>query len=633
MNDLANQQRGNRGDSRDLFDVKTPLFDGTTQPNSNWWNGNKSNVRVQVLSPAGNTMNVRFGIVPPDTIILASPNGGEVIFPDSVIPIKWEANIKGNVKIALFKGGSLLKNIVADTPNTGSYKWSVPVGLTAGNDYTIVISSITNAVPSSDASDAGFSVDTNTFPNNGTIPYGWTKPAFAKGGFKVTKSDTFEGKSSLMSQAIGDGRTAAIAYTSDFHPGNVSFYYRVSSEHDYDIARFYIDGVAQTLGFNLGISGRDGWAFFTFPLSAGVHTLMWTYEKDTSYAGGKDAAWLDGVSLPATTQQIAIENEAGDTLASGQDTHVFADTVVDSSSSTRDFTIKNVGNADLTELNISVVGPNGSDFKVGKFSTRVLAPGKSATFQVSLNPLTPGAKTAEVRVQSNDANSKTFAIHVAGNALGRPILGVNLGGVSLVNLDKVTNFGSAVVGTKGRVKTYTIVNRGSAPLENLAIATSGAGGSDFVVSNPAATSLAPGGSTTFKVTFRPSSTKTRSAVIGISSNDARTGTFEIAVVGEGVASTPSGKGISIAKASDSKTAGKVVSTTSTEVIKGKKYVSLTVKNPASGLSAKDVEVSSNLLDWYSGKSHTTVIRDDSKMLKVRDNTPVTKGTKRHIRLR
>ena len=46
-----------------------------------------------------------------------------------------------------------------------------------------------------------------------------------------------------------------------------------------------------------------------------------------------------------------------------------------------------------------------------------------------------------------------------------------------------------------------------------------------------------------------------------------------------------------------------------------------------------VQVSSDRLDWFSGKRHTTVLRDDQKVLRVRDNTPFTATRKRHIRLK
>lgn len=69
-------------------------------------------------------------------------------------------------------------------------------------------------------------------------------------------------------------------------------------------------------------------------------------------------------------------------------------------------------------------------------------------------------------------------------------------------------------------------------------------------------------------------------------------------------------------------------------VDGKKYLTITIPKPAvpDGLIRR-VEVSSNLVDWFSGKKHTTVISDNERFLKVRDNTPLTPGKKRHIRVR
>ncbi len=74
--------------------------------------------------------------------------------------------------------------------------------------------------------------------------------------------------------------------------------------------------------------------------------------------------------------------------------------------------------------------------------------------------------------------------------------------------------------------------------------------------------------------------------------------------------------------------------TSTTVIRGEKFLILTVAKPAipDGVS-RTVQVSPNLLDWSSGKNHTTVLTDDKNLLKVRDNVPMTPGKKRYIRLR
>ena len=74
--------------------------------------------------------------------------------------------------------------------------------------------------------------------------------------------------------------------------------------------------------------------------------------------------------------------------------------------------------------------------------------------------------------------------------------------------------------------------------------------------------------------------------------------------------------------------------TSTTVIGGEKFLVLTVAKPAlpDGVS-RTVQVSPNLLDWFSGKEHTTVLTDNEIFLKVRDNVPIAPGKKRYIRLK
>lgn len=65
-----------------------------------------------------------------------------------------------------------------------------------------------------------------------------------------------------------------------------------------------------------------------------------------------------------------------------------------------------------------------------------------------------------------------------------------------------------------------------------------------------------------------------------------------------------------------------------------KYLILTIPKTALPAGAKPVvQVSSNLVDWFSGKRHTTVLADNERFLKVRDNTPLAPGKKRHIRLK
>ena len=73
-----------------------------------------------------------------------------------------------------------------------------------------------------------------------------------------------------------------------------------------------------------------------------------------------------------------------------------------------------------------------------------------------------------------------------------------------------------------------------------------------------------------------------------------------------------------------------VSTVSKVIYDGRKYLQLTIRrNP--GAPEPVVEVSPNLMDWFSGDNHTMTLVDDGRILKVRDNTPITPQAKRFIR--
>lgn len=96
------------------------------------------------------------------------------------------------------------------------------------------------------------------------------------------------------------------------------------------------------------------------------------------------------------------------------------------------------------------------------------------------------------------------------------------------------SFGTVRVGAKSVVKTFTIRNTGTAPLTGLAISRSGTHAGDFFVGPLATSKLAPGASTTFKVTFFPKAKGTRTATLVIRSNDADENPFGIPVTGMGV---------------------------------------------------------------------------------------------------
>jgi hypothetical protein len=73
-------------------------------------------------------------------------------------------------------------------------------------------------------------------------------------------------------------------------PGTLQFYWKVSSEYNWDWLEFHLDGVRQTR-----ISGDVNWQSKSFSIPSGSHTVMWRYTKDASSTRGSDCGWLDKV--------------------------------------------------------------------------------------------------------------------------------------------------------------------------------------------------------------------------------------------------------------------------------------------------------------------------------------------------
>lgn len=80
------------------------------------------------------------------------------------------------------------------------------------------------------------------------------------------------------------------------NPGSISFWYKVSSESNYDWLRFYVDGNLKDEW-----SGTVDWSEASYDLTAGERELEWVYSKDGSVSNGSDCAWIDYIVFPAST--------------------------------------------------------------------------------------------------------------------------------------------------------------------------------------------------------------------------------------------------------------------------------------------------------------------------------------------
>ena len=78
-------------------------------------------------------------------------------------------------------------------------------------------------------------------------------------------------------------------------PGEVSFWWKVSSEEGYDFLNLYVDGQIRR-----HISGNGDWQRVTVGFASGVHTLTWSYDKDEIVTDFQDCGWLDQIEFAPT---------------------------------------------------------------------------------------------------------------------------------------------------------------------------------------------------------------------------------------------------------------------------------------------------------------------------------------------
>jgi hypothetical protein len=101
---------------------------------------------------------------------------------------------------------------------------------------------------------------------------------------------THDGISAAQSGDINDNQESWLG-TSVAGPGRLSFWWRASSETNFDFLQFYINSDLQANR----LSGETDWRQQTFNVPQGTNTLRWRYSKDQDTSRGADAGWLDEV--------------------------------------------------------------------------------------------------------------------------------------------------------------------------------------------------------------------------------------------------------------------------------------------------------------------------------------------------
>ncbi|HND88218.1 MAG TPA: C25 family cysteine peptidase, partial [Saprospiraceae bacterium] len=149
-----------------------------------------------------------------------------------------------------------------------------------------------------------------TFESKGFNQFPWTQSGDKP--WLVTSPLAFTGAYSARSGAIGANQKSQMRMTLNFEAdGTLSFARRVSCEDGYDFLVFYVDGVEMGRW-----TGEVAWSEVSYPVTSGIHQLLWSYEKDGLGQQGSDRAWVDDISMPP--YKIVVSTEQPDPAAAIQ---------------------------------------------------------------------------------------------------------------------------------------------------------------------------------------------------------------------------------------------------------------------------------------------------------------------------
>jgi hypothetical protein len=119
----------------------------------------------------------------------------------------------------------------------------------------------------------------------------------------VTDEEAHSGNYCARSGAIDDDEvTKLIMYADILADGEISFWFKTSTESRKDIFAFYIDNHKQDWWW-----GENDWTYTSYELTAGSHAFIWLYDKNRNGSAGEDCAWVDDITFPRSCLITGVE--------------------------------------------------------------------------------------------------------------------------------------------------------------------------------------------------------------------------------------------------------------------------------------------------------------------------------------
>ncbi len=119
----------------------------------------------------------------------------------------------------------------------------------------------------------------------------------------VTDEEAHNGNYSARSGAIGDNEvTKLVIYADILNDGEISFWFKTSTEARRDIFAFFIDNHKKDWWW-----GENDWTYASYGFEAGSHVFTWLYDKSGSGSAGADCVWVDDITFPRTCTISDVE--------------------------------------------------------------------------------------------------------------------------------------------------------------------------------------------------------------------------------------------------------------------------------------------------------------------------------------
>ncbi|MDB5234238.1 MAG: hypothetical protein JWR44_1231 [Hymenobacter sp.] len=256
---------------------------------------------------------------------------------------------------------------------------------------------------------------------------------------------------------------------------------------------------------------------------------------NTGFSSPSPASPAATLTTPAAPAPTLVVTQGATTIANNGSPSYNFGTQTTGTTQTVVFTLTNSGPDPLTISGIGATNSSVFNFSSFPTPTTVAANGGTASLTVTYT-VGSGAQSGTIGITSDATNGNaSFQLTLAGNGVAatpNPLIAVSQAGTGIANGGTFSGFASTTQSSTSAPVTFTISN--ASATDNLTIGTFTLTG-PFALSGAQPTSVAPGGSATFSLTFSPTATGTNTGTLSIPNNSQANNPYLINLSGQGTA--------------------------------------------------------------------------------------------------